>query len=307
MKLLISGATGLVGSAVVAHCKAQQIPVHYLSRNAENLSTDPTYRGFYWNPSTAELDSNCFDGVTHIVNLAGAPIAQRWTAANKAEILNSRVDSLQTLNAGLSKYPNHQVQAILSASAVGIYEDSLTHFYEEKESQLGDSFPAEVVKAWEDEADNFAQLGLRVSKLRIGLVLSGEGGALPKIAQPVKHYAGAAFGSGEQWQSWIHIDDLASIIVYILQHDLQGVFNAVAPNPVTQNKLVKELAKVLQKPLILPKVPKFVIRTALGSMADILLSSQRVSSKKIESSGYQFQFVNICKALEDIYAAEATQ
>ena len=140
-----------------------------------------------------------------------------------------------------------------------------------------------------------------ISKVRIGLVMSKNGGALPEIAKPVKYYVGAAFGSGEQWQSWIHISDLAGIFLHIADFGLEGTFNGVAPNPVTNAKLVNEIAKTLKKPLFLPNIPKFIMHIILGDMAYILFASQRVRSKKIEEEGYIFQYSNICMALAALY------
>ena len=177
----------------------------------------------------------------------------------------------------------------------------MDNYYEEEETNIDDSFLGEVVAAWEAKANEFKALGLKVSKVRIGLVMSANGGALPEIAKPIKNYVGAAFGSGEQWQSWIHITDLARMFLYIAENNLKGVFNGVSPNPVTNNRLVKEIAKILDKPLFLPNVPKAVMQTILGEMSYILFASQRVSSKKIVESGFSFEYQNICNALENIY------
>lgn len=301
MKVLITGATGLVGQELVAQCHAKGYDVNFLTTNKNKLVSEPNYKGFYWNPKLGDIDENCLKDVSVIINLAGASISKRWTASYKQQVLDSRIDTLNTLYNLLNKLAAHKVISIISASAIGIYPNSLDNYYDEEETNVDDSFLGEVVSAWEHKTDEFKSLGLQVSKVRIGLVMSSKGGALPEIAKPVKLYAGAAFGSGEQWQSWIHIKDLARMFIFIAENNLSGVFNGVSPNPVTNNRLVKEIAKILERPLFLPNIPKFVMETILGEMSYILFASQRVSSKKIEKEGFSFEFQNICNALEGIY------
>jgi len=195
-----------------------------------------------------------------------------------------------------------EVKSFVSASAIGIYPTSQGNYYDESCEQVDDSFLGEVVAKWEKEIDTFKTLNLNVAKVRVGLVMSNSGGALPEIAKPVKYGLGAAFGTGNQWQSWIHITDLAKMFLFLGENKITGVYNGVAPNPVSNTKLVKEIAKALQKPFFLPNIPKFVMKTILGEMSYILFASQRVSSKKIEEEGFNFRFRNICSALEDIYA-----
>ena len=163
----------------------------------------------------------------------------------------------------------------------------------------------EVVEQWEAEAERFNTFEFSVAKIRIGLVLAKEGGALPQMAKPIKMFAGAAFGSGQQWQSWIHLTDLARIFLFVAENNLTGVYNGVAPNPISQNKLVSEIARVLKKPLFLPNVPKFFIKTILGEMSYLLLASQRVSCKKIEKEGFVFDFQNISTTLQSIYSTSS--
>ncbi|WP_338039319.1 epimerase [Maribacter litopenaei] len=215
MKILITGATGLVGTELVSQCLTKGHEVNYLTTSKDKLESKTNYKGFYWNPKKGEIDIRCFEGVSTIVNLAGASISKRWTTSYKDQILQSRIDSLDTLYRSLNQLPSHSVTSIISASAIGIYPDSLSNYYEESEEQIDNSFLGKVVLAWEEKADEFKKLGLLVSKIRTGLVLSNRGGALPRMAQPVKYYAGAAFGSGQQWQSWIHLSDLARMFQFI--------------------------------------------------------------------------------------------
>nr|WP_299384522.1 TIGR01777 family oxidoreductase [Allomuricauda sp.] len=304
MKVLVTGATGLIGNAILKSLHARGISVNYLTRNKGKLDSLENAKGFYWNPDKGELDPKSLEGVTGIINLAGATIANRWTKAYKSKVLTSRINSLQTLYKALDGQPSSQIRTFISASAIGIYPTSTTHLYEESEKAVDDSFLGEVVSQWEDAMDKFETLGCKVAKIRIGIVLSDEGGALPKMARPVQFFAGAAIGSGEQWQSWVHIEDLAEMFVYVLENELKGTFNGVAPNPVTQSKMTKILARVLNRPLWLPNIPKFVLKTLLGEMSYLLFASQRVSSKRIEKKGFVFQFPNLEAALIHLYSKE---
>lgn len=304
MKILITGATGLVGRELISRCLANGIEVNFLTTREEKLNSVAGAQGYLWKPDIEEIDKSCFDGVNAIVNLAGSPIAVRWTSANRQKILQSRVQSLKTLYKGLEQSDPGTVESIISASAIGIYPHSYTTYYTENDTEVSDGFTGQVVKAWEEEAKKLEQLVPKVAIVRIGLVLSGQGGALPKMAFPVKSFVGAAFGSGEQWQSWIHIGDLSKMILFLIENELAGIFNGVAPNPVTQNKLIKELACTFRRPLFLPNIPGFALKLLLGKMSDILTSSQRVSCKKIESLGFHFDYLNLSPAIESIYCSE---
>ncbi|MFN2261245.1 MAG: TIGR01777 family oxidoreductase [Psychroflexus sp.] len=299
MRILITGATGLVGQNIVKHCHKSDIDVNYLTTSQSKIVSETNYQGFYWNPAKNEIDADCLKNVSTIINLAGASIAKSWTKSYKKEILNSRIDSLNTLKKCLSEN-KHQIEHLVSASAVGLYKDSLTKLHQEEDYEKGEDFLTEVVEKWEAAADEFEDLGLEVSKVRIGVVLSENDGALEKIKSPIEKYVGAPLGSGKQWQSWIHIDDLASIFLHLVELNLEGTFNAVAPNPVNNKELTKAIAKQLKKPLILPNVPKFVLKLMLGEMSTIVLGSQLVSAKKIQSTGFDFSFSQIDKALEDL-------
>ena len=291
----------MIGTAITARCREDGIPVNYLTTRKEKLENTEMYRGFHWDPANNHIDLACFEGVSGIINLAGAPIAKRWTTSYKKTILNSRVDSLKTLHQGLSKVGSSEIEALVSASAIGIYPHSFTELYTENTELNPSGFLAEVVQKWETQADAFKDFGFPVAKVRIGLVLSSEGGALQPLEKTVKYYVGAPLGSGQQWQSWIHIDDLARMFLYILEANMDGVFNGVAPNPVTQKKLVHLLSGVLGKPLILPNVPAEVLKLAMGEMSQVVLNSQRVSSSKIQDKGFAFQFNNLENALQELY------
>ena len=297
--VLITGATGLIGQEIVDVCHDNNIIVHYLTTSKNKLSSDRNYKGFYWNPDTKDIDASCFQGVDTIINLVGATISKRWTSDYKKEIISSRTKTAQLLFDTIKAH-NYPVEHIVSASAIGVYSSSQTNYYEEDFEEKSDSFLGHVVEQWEAAVDQFSSLGIKVSKIRIGLVLSNKGGALPEIAKPIRFGAGAAFGDGEQWQSWIHIEDLASLFVYVAENRLEGVFNGVAPNPVSNSELTKITARVLDKPLILPNIPKIAMKVVLGEMHILLFESQRVSSQKIEEAGFNFMFHHLEPAIQDL-------
>jgi len=299
MKVLITGATGLVGKEIVKLCHDNGIAVNYLTTSTSKIKKETNYHGYYWNPNEGEIDKTCLEGVDSIVNLVGASISKRWTSSYKKEVLESRTETARLLKTTIEEN-DFPVKRIISASAIGIYPSSNTNYYEENFMGISDSFLGEVVQKWETAIDSFETIGVSVCKIRIGLVLSKNGGALPELIRPIKMVAGAAFGNGEQWQSWIHINDLANLFLYVLQNQLKGVYNGVAPNPVTNTELTKLAAKVLKKPLLLPNIPKFAMKLALGEMHIILFESQRVSSSKIESEGFAFQFTHLESALQDL-------
>ncbi len=299
MKVLITGATGLIGKEVVKLCLKNAIEVNYLTTSKLKINNKPNYQGFYWNPKQQIIDENCFMGVDAIIHLAGATVSKRWTSTYKKEILSSRKKTTQVLVNAL-KNTKHTIKQIVSASAIGVYPDSLTNYYDETFKTSNTSFLSEVVNVWESEVDVFLQLNIIVSKVRIGLVLSNKGGALLEMVKPMKFGFGSAFGSGKQWQSWVHINDLAKLFLYVLNHKLEGVYNAVAPNPVSNQELTKTIATVLNKPLFLPNIPKFFMKLVLGDMHTLLFESQRVSSKKIEDAGCHFKYHHLQPALEDL-------
>lgn len=299
MIVLITGATGLVGQELVNLLLQNGHNVHYLSTSKSKLVTNTNYKGFYWNPKKAEIDTNALTGVEVIIHLAGANVAKKWTTAYKEEIIESRVLSTQLLYQTLQKN-SHQVKQIISASAVGIYPDSLTDIYHETDLDIDVSFLGNVVKQWENEVSQFEKLEIIVSKIRIGIVLAKNGGALQEMAKPIKYGVGAAFGSGEQYQSWIHVQDLVAIFQFVMENQLAGVYNGVAPYPVTNSELTKAIAKTLGKPLFLPNIPKFVMKLILGEMHQILFSSQHVSCRKLLDENFQFKFASLDKALNDL-------
>ena len=299
MTILITGATGLVGQELVQLLLKNGHIVHYLSTSKNKLVTNETYKGFYWNPRSSEIDVNALSNVEVIIHLAGATVAKKWTKTYKQEIIESRVLSTRLLYQTLQKKTN-QVKQIVSASAIGIYPDSLEKIYHETDTEVDDSFLGDVVKQWENEVTQFKKLEIIVSKVRIGLVLAKNGGALQEMVKPIKYGVGAAFGSGEHYQSWIHVQDLAAIFYHLIENKQAGIYNGVSPYPVTNSELTKAIAKTLHKPLLLPNIPQFVMKLMLGEMSQLLFSSQHVSSRKLLDENFQFKFASLDKALNDL-------
>jgi len=299
MRVLITGATGLIGSEIVKQCHGKGIAVNYLTSSKSKIESKENYQGFYWNLKEHIIDINCLNGVDAIIHLVGASISKRWTKAHKEVILSSRIKTTALLHDALKNNTN-TVKQIISASAIGYYPDSLTNYYTEDEQNSSTSFLGEVVQAWEEAVDTFKTLDIMVSKIRIGIVFSKKGGAFIELAKPIKLGAGAVMGTGEQWLSWIHLHDLASLFLHVLENKKEGVYNGVAPNPETNKGITKAIAKQLKKPLILPGVPKFAMKLLLGEMHILLFESQRVSSKKIESIGFSFKYANLALALEEL-------
>lgn len=299
MKILITGATGLIGSQVSRICLDKGYQVNYLTTSKSKIENTPNYQGYYWNPVEDVIDADCLKGVNAIINLVGANIAERWTDAYKKIIVESRTKTTNLLLKTL-KNTNENVKSIVSASGIAIYPSSYTKLYTEESTEVGDNFLADVVVKWESAVDQFGNFGLDVAKLRIGLVLAEKEGALPKLTKPVKYYVGAPLGSGRQWQSWIHINDLAHLFVYAVEEGLDGVYNAVTSKPQTNKEITQYIAAVLQKPLWLPNVPSFVLKALLGDMATVVLSSQMASNEKVLSSGFLFEYHNVKRALADL-------
>ncbi|MDX5418464.1 MAG: TIGR01777 family oxidoreductase [Hymenobacteraceae bacterium] len=297
-KILITGGSGLIGTRLSEMLIDQGYEVAHLSRNPDKFSH---YKSFRWDVKEPYLDDNAITYADYIIHLAGAGLAdEKWTNSRKKEILRSRVDSAQLLLDSLRK-SDHHVKGFISASGVGIYGDAGDQLMSE-ESTYGEDFLAEVCKAWEASVWQIKDLGIRTVILRTGIVLSDKGGALPQMAKPVKLMAGAPLGSGRQYMSWIHIDDLCRLYIRAIEDThFEGVYNAVAPHPVTNKEFTKELAEAVHRPLVLPKVPSFAVNLMLGEMSDVVLTGQRVSANKVMHTGFTFEYNYLEEALESFY------
>lgn len=301
MKILITGATGLIGNELVSLLLQNGVSIHYLTTSKKKIENELNYKGFYWNPEQGIINENCLMGVDAIIHLAGATISKRWTNSYKQEIIESRLLSSSVLFNALKNHPN-QVKQIVSASGTAIYPNNDKVIYDENSKQIDNSFLGNVVYKWEESADKFNSLGLKVCKLRTGIILSNKGGALKEMAKPIKMGLGSPFGTGKQMQSWIHIHDIAALYFFAISNDLEGVYNAVAPNPVSNEKLTMVIATVLRKPLFMPNIPKFMMKFFLGEMHELLFENRNLSAQKIIEKGFVFKYKTVEKALENIYA-----
>jgi len=297
MKILITGGTGLLGHYLSKQLLSKGHRLVYLSRQpGQNTLQVPE---FYWNVAQQDMDLAALEGVELIIHLAGASINGRWTPDYKKEIVSSRVDSVQLLLSSVEK-TGTPLQHFISASAVGYYPHDYQKTYYE-DHPAGTDFLSQVCVQWEQAAQRMESLHIPVSIIRIGVVLSTEGGALPQMALPVKMGAGAALASGRQYLSWIHWQDLVGIMEHLLERRESGIYNAVAPQPVTNAEFTKVLARTLQRPYWPVRVPALALKLLLGEMAATALSSQRASADKISASGYRFQYARLNEALKSLY------
>lgn len=294
--ILIAGGTGLIGSHLSQYLISQGAEVRLLSRKKGEYNG---IRAYGWSPSEHKMDDDALQGVDYIVNLAGAGVADgRWTSKRKQLIVDSRVDSAATFEKAL-KASGERPKAYISASAVGIYGDRGDDVLTE-DSAPGSGFLAETTLKWEAAADRMKQF-MPVKKLRIGLVLSTKGGALPSMAGPQRTGIGALLGGGKQFYPWVHIRDIARMFQFLLERDdLEGVFNGVGPVPIRQSDMVDAIRKGMKRPAIKLPAPSFVLKTMLGEMAEVVLSSNRVLPERLEKEGFDFQFSEIIDALKDL-------
>lgn len=301
-KVLISGGRGLIGMRLSEMLIDAGYEVAHLSRQTSHGQ----YCSFRWDPTANQIDEAAIGYPDFVVNLAGASVSEgKWTDERKQDILSSRVGGTNLLARELREKPHH-VQAFISASAIGVYGDADDRLLSEDAAPApADDFLAEVSTQWERAARQVQELGVRTVVARIGVVLSTEGGALPTIARPVKLGAGAVLGSGRQYMSWIHIDDICRLLIQMMEEpQWQGTYNAVSPNPVTNKEFTATLAEVLHRPLVLPKVPEFGLKLMMGEMSEIVLASQRVSARKIEQQGFRFEYPELRGALKSFYEKE---
>ena len=304
MKVAIAGATGFVGSRLVERLHSEGHSVLVLARDSERArrvfpaSAYPNLEIVAYTPAESGDWQNSIAGCDGVVNLAGVPIAEeRWTAARQQAILDSRKLTTAKLAEAIAN-ANPKPSVLVSASAIGYYGTSETAEFDEN-SPAGDDFLATVCKDWESAAQPVKNAGTRLAILRFGIVL-GKGGALAKMLPPFKLFAGGPIGTGKQWFSWIHRDDVVNLILYALQNpQIEGVLNATAPNPVRMNELCQTLGAVLQRPSWLP-VPGFALELLLGDGAKVVLEGQKVLPKRTLASGFQYQYPNLKSALEEI-------
>src|SRR4028119_1802945 len=299
MKVAITGATGFVGSRLVERLQAQGHQPMILTRNrAAALSAFPNLEIVAYTPTESGLWQEAIAGCDAVVNLAGEPIAEsRWIPKQKQEILTSRQLSTRKIVEAIAK-ANPKPSVLVNASAIGYYGTSETASFDETSPSSND-FLAEVCQAWEAEAQKVKEAGVRLVILRLGIVL-GDGGALAKMIPPFKLFAGGPLGTGKQWFSWIHRDDLVNLILEALtRKDIEGVLNATAPNPVRMSEFCQVLGKTLNRPSWLP-VPSFVPEALLGEGAKVVLEGQQVLPKRTTSFGFDYKYPTLEQALAEI-------
>jgi uncharacterized protein (TIGR01777 family) len=292
MRVTITGASGFIGGSLLKKLLEEGHSLAVLTRGpAPAASTGVRY--FQWTPGTPPPPES-LAGADAVVHLAGEPVAQRWTAAARQRILSSRVEGTGALVEALAELPRRP-EVLISASAVGYYGDRGDEILNES-STPGADFLAGVCRAWEAEATRAASLGMRVVTPRIGVVLAAHGGALARMLLPFRLGAGGRLGSGRQWMSWIHLDDLTALIAFSLAHAVSGPINATAPNPVINAEFTRTLASVLRRPAIFP-VPGFALRALFGEMAQVLLGGQRALPAAAQSAGFAFRHPELGEAL----------
>ncbi|MDJ0724894.1 MAG: TIGR01777 family oxidoreductase [Prochloraceae cyanobacterium] len=303
MKIAITGATGFVGSRLVEKLNKESHQILIFTRNPERAkvvfpsAAFPNLEIVKYNPKQAGDWQDKISGCDGVVNLAGEPIAERWNEQHKKEIKESRELGTKNIVAAIAK-ADPKPSVLVNASAIGYYGTSETATFDEN-SPSGNDFLAQVCQNWEAEAQKVTAAGVRLAIIRIGIVL-GDGGALAKMLGPFKMYAGGPLGSGKQWFSWIHRDDLVNLIIEALKRsDIEGTFNATAPNPVRMSEFCQVLGEVLNRPSWLP-VPDFALELLLGDAAVVVLEGQQVLPQKTQAIGFEYQYPTLKPALKQI-------
>ena len=296
MNVLISGGTGLIGRTLTKILIREGFEVGILTRS---FSENQVHRQFIWNIESGEIDNAAIPWADHIVHLTGESVGQRWTKSTKQKIIASRIKSTKLLVNELSR-KEHKVKSFISGSAIGIYGKDTGDKLINEQDRKGQGFLAEVVYEWEQAIDPAQEYVESLVKLRTGVVFSKSGGALEKIKSPIEFGIGSPLGNGKQWISWIHIEDLCEMILFAITNKLSGVYNGVAPEPVTNEKLTKVLAKKLKRPLFLPNVPEFILKMVLGEMSEMILGGNRVEPMAFQKEGYKFEYNTLEEAVTNL-------
>ncbi len=300
MKILITGSSGMIGTALSIYLSSKGHDIVRLTRS----KSDPEENKYNWIPEAGIIDTSGLEGINAVVHLAGENISSgRWTDEKKARIRRSRVKGTKFLCESLARL-NNKPEVVICASAIGYYGERGDEILTE-DSGNGEGFLAEVCSEWENAIGFCSSSGVRTSCLRTGLVLSMDGGALPRMLAPFKMGAGGTLGSGKQYMSWIALDDLLSVIEFVLlDKNISGPVNAAAPNPVTNREFTKTLGSVLKRPALF-SMPSFAARLIFGEMGDqLLLSSTRVIPEKLRQNGFRFRFEKIEAAIRSLLNKE---
>lgn len=298
--ILITGANGMVARKL-SKTFGKDYSVRFLTRKRANANE------YEWNVKEGYIDINAFQNVNHIIHLAGAGIAdKRWTKERKKVILSSRVDTAKLILETLKKN-EIKITSFISASAIGFYGTETSDKIFTENDKKGNDFLSNVCNNWEQIANEFTVEGLsdRTVIVRIGIVLAKKGGALMKMANPIRLYIGSPLGTGQQYMPWIHIEDLCGIIKHSITYKkMIGVYNAVSPEHIRNHNFTKKIAETIKRPIIFPNIPKSIVKTLFGEMSSILLEGSRISSRKILEAGYQFKFENLEITLNDLLIDE---
>ena len=309
--VLITGGSGLIGSRLseillskgfsVSHLGRRQV-TKIQARHTDSKEKSSFIKTYYWDIEQGIIEEEALLKADYLIHLAGAGIAdENWSDARKKEIIESRTKSIGLITDKLKTIPHH-IKSFVSASGIGYYGADTGNEYISEQYTAGMDFVADCCIQWEAAADEIQNLGIRTVILRTGIVLSEKGGALPKLTQPVRWGVGAALGTGKQWQSWIHLDDLCEMYVKALTDErMNGFYNAVAPNPVTNYELTKLSAEVLKRPFWMPNVPAFALKMVFGEMADIVLGGNYILNKRIAlETDFSCKYVEVKEALRDL-------
>lgn len=293
MKIAVTGGSGFIGKRLISHLQQQGHEVINISRSPRTVVAH--VRTVTWDQ--LKTDSSAFAGLDAIVNLAGESINQRWTAAAKERIVGSRLKAAEQV-AQLVESMEVKPKVVVNASGMSVYGTSETETFDERSPHRPVDFLSRVVEQWEGAADQIQ--GTRIVKVRVGLVLDGKEGAFPKMALPYKLGVGGPIGSGKQWLSWIHIDDMVRLIEFcILNEVIIGPVNATAPNPVTNKEFGRALAKAMRRPNLFP-LPAFILKVIFGELSTLLLEGQKVLPRTLLEHGFTFKYSFVDKALADI-------
>ena len=300
MKLLITGGSGTLGKKITELAIERNYCVNILTRNKNLSSKNKNINFYYWDPTNEEIDLRCFSGVDSIINLAGSNVFNYWTSSYKKKILDSRVNSSNLILRTISER-QIEIKSFISASGIAAYKNSKNKISNEDDSFITEnSFINKVVLKWESEVLDFKKKlpNISFSILRIGLVLSNDGGLYKLTKNLSRFFLLSPLGDGNQWQSWVHVNDAAKIFIKCSENNSRGIFNVVSSKPVTQNELIMKIAKYNKSKIILPNIPKFLVRIFFGEMSELVLSSQNVISKR--SNDFNLNFLDIDKALQDL-------
>jgi hypothetical protein len=299
MNILITGASGLIGKHLTGFLAGNGHAVAHLGRKR---SAEGKFRQFHWDPENGVMEEGAVSWADAIVHLAGANVSEgRWTEKRKREIIDSRVKSTQLLAKTIIR-EKAKTKIFISAAAVGWYGMISSDKIFTESAPAANDFFGNVCLQWENAADLMEEAGLRTVKLRISVVLAKDGGVLPQLAKPVKWLAGSPLGSGKQWMPWVHIDDLCALFLKAIEDvNMKGPYNAAASQHITNKEFVKAIGKVLHRPVFLPPVPEFILKTILGEMSGIVTKGSRVSNEKIKKAGFNFQYDNLETALKQLF------